>query len=619
MAAKKDHTCSVCLELFSDPKILPCCHTFCLKCLEKTERSTEKEREIACPQCRKTHKIPSGGLGELLTDFIASYELEVTSLKSSQSRSAKKAITCGECERADPVVSYCSDCQNYLCQVCSEQLHKMLKAYRGHKVIQIQELDATALQSSQVKYCAKHKKEPVKLYCETCNEPICRDCTVVEHRDHSYNFAHDARKKIDNELVSLRENVEHKVAVFKGNLGEIKKVETAAASYSQVVNADINTFFDQLIQSIEARRKYLLTQAEAEYQKDLKLIWADKVFHETILSQIAAVFGLTEKARKCTGDVEMILTALQSISQLSHLKEIEWDASAFSGVASSPAKFIKGQKILLDKTGGLERKSAVSGVLKVLNQPQAANLGSSVSFSVKYVNPSSQILRDERSGMPVSLKNTQETDLKVVVIYGKSQKELDSANISLKSVSSGKSRSPVPLQKQGNSSTEAKQKPNREDEMFETVPKAKYKPSVGSDGTYTISIRLVCGGNHTVTFKVGKQEDKKFSFFVSGQPQHGARVRKGPDWQPPRKAAASTSAYTTGYHGPTTLQHAMGTTPNTHDELGTVDIYAGQGYYQSRYSAPSTNPSTVCVSDSRLGYHSYYQWGQGGVYEIELV
>ena len=63
----------------------------------------------------------------------------------------------------------------------------------------------------------------------------------------------------------------------------------------------------------------------------------------------------------------MILTALQSISQLSHLKEIEWDASAFSGVVSSPAKFIKGQKILLDKTGGLERKSAVTASCKFRN------------------------------------------------------------------------------------------------------------------------------------------------------------------------------------------------------------------------------------------------------------
>ena len=243
---------------------------------------------------------------------------------------------------------------------------------------------------------------------------------------------------------------------------------------------------------------------------------------------------------------------------------------------------------------------------------------------VKYVNPSSQILTDERAGRPVHLKNTQETDFKVVVIYGKSQKELDSSNITIKSASDQESISPVPLQRYGHSSS--MKQPNNlplvGEEILVTVPKAKDRPSVGSDGTYTITIRLVCGGKHTVTFKVGKQEDKKwkFSFFVSGQPQHGVRVRKGPDWQLPQKTTAMSP---TNYPAhplavPTTSQHAMGTTPNTHDELGTVDVYGGQGAYPSHYYAHSTNQSTVCVRDSRSGYVSYYEWGKGGAYEIEL-
>ena len=32
---QKTNSCSVCLEVFTETKIWPCCHTFCLKCLEK--------------------------------------------------------------------------------------------------------------------------------------------------------------------------------------------------------------------------------------------------------------------------------------------------------------------------------------------------------------------------------------------------------------------------------------------------------------------------------------------------------------------------------------------------------------------------------------------------------
>ena len=517
---KADYSCSVCLELFDEPKVLPCCHTFCLKCLQKTARSAQKKGEITCPQCRKTHAIPAGGLAVLLTDFIATYELEVTGLKSSQSSGAIKALTCGECERAGPVESYCRDCRNYLCRECGSQLHKILKAYRGHKVVPIQELDAASLQLSQVQYCVKHKSEAVNLFCQTCVKLICRDCALVDHRQHSYKFAHDARKDIEDKLVALGQSVTQKTRVFKGNLGEIEKVETAAVSYSEVLKADINLFFDKLIQSIEARRKVLLTGAEAECQKDLKQIWADKVFHQTTLSQIAAVLRLSEKARKCTSDIDMILTALQSIRQLSQLKETEWDASAFIRVATSPAKFTGGEIIATDKTGKLEHVSSLDFQMKVVNKPTEASLGNKVSFNVTYTKPLSQDLIDKRSGSPICLqshKYSQAADgLKIIVKYGKSQKELDNALITYREGKQSKSR----------------QKPARKGQEidYKLVPQSQ---AAEVSHQCSVSIRLVCGGSHTVAFKVGYSEVEscKFSFFVFGRPQHGALVKKGPDWQ----------------------------------------------------------------------------------------
>ena len=631
MAAEKDHSCSVCLELFSEPKVLPCCHTFCLKCLEKTARSTRKKGEIACPQCRKTHAIPAGGFAGLLTDFIASYELEVTGVRSPQSRGAKATLICGECESgAGPVESYCSDCQNYLCQDCIHA-HKRFKAYRGHKVIPIQELDAATLQSSQIQYCAIHKNEAIKLFCETCMKLICRDCTLVDHRQHSYKFAHDARKEIDKKLSSLGQSVKLKNGVFRGDLGEIKKVESAAVSYSEILKADINLFFDKLMRSLEAQRKQLLTQAEAECQKDLKQIWADKVFHQTTISQISAVFGLSEKARKCTSDVEMILTALQSIRQLSQLKETEWDASAFIRVVTSPAKFTPvGEIIATDKTGKVERISSPEFNLKVINQPTKANLGGSVSFIVSY--PFLQCLVDTRSGSSIRLqsrKNSQEADLKVIVKYGKSQKKLDDKHFSIEEEVSA-------------------------DKMHGTSSRGNKKKN------HRISMRLVCGGNHTVTFKVGDKEVEncRFVFFVHGQPQHGAQVRKGPDWQHnvpyqqqnmEQLEPIASHMYLPLQPVATITQHtapvaAMETTSSASDVIGTVITpnhaidyggYAAQSvsanYYDpftsfgasahllggSAYPS-SRNPNSVCVQES-LGGVSYYNWGNDGAYEIELV
>ena len=46
--------CPVCMDIFRDPRILPCAHTICKGCLE----SLIQNSSIECPVCRAKHAIP---------------------------------------------------------------------------------------------------------------------------------------------------------------------------------------------------------------------------------------------------------------------------------------------------------------------------------------------------------------------------------------------------------------------------------------------------------------------------------------------------------------------------------------------------------------------------------
>jgi len=62
--------CPICTELFTDPRILPCIHTFCLKCLENYGKDRPPGSDMSCPLCRKEFTIPDDGLSGIHKNFF---------------------------------------------------------------------------------------------------------------------------------------------------------------------------------------------------------------------------------------------------------------------------------------------------------------------------------------------------------------------------------------------------------------------------------------------------------------------------------------------------------------------------------------------------------------------
>merc|ERR1711916_325519 len=54
---KKQVTCALCLDVFTEPTMLPCSHTFCTDCLKNLARTSNS---IACPSCRARHDLTGG-------------------------------------------------------------------------------------------------------------------------------------------------------------------------------------------------------------------------------------------------------------------------------------------------------------------------------------------------------------------------------------------------------------------------------------------------------------------------------------------------------------------------------------------------------------------------------
>jgi len=69
--------CPVCQELCSQPRMLPCSHTFCQNCLAGCSTNSRGfSRLLKCPLCRQLYSQPAEGFSALPTNKLLSRILD---------------------------------------------------------------------------------------------------------------------------------------------------------------------------------------------------------------------------------------------------------------------------------------------------------------------------------------------------------------------------------------------------------------------------------------------------------------------------------------------------------------------------------------------------------------
>ncbi len=308
--------CSLCLDTFKQPKLLPCFHVFCKSpCLEKLV--TKDGRSLTCPTCRHVVPLSERGVAGLQSDFHIDHLFEI-----QDAFNKADDTNCGSCEDGK-ATGYCNDCGDFLCDRC-QAAHKFVKYTRQHKLISLDELkvQVTSLvpPKKAVPHCPKHSGNDLKIYCDTCSTLICMDCTIRLHKDHNYDLVADVLTKHKEELVSSLKPVKEKLDSVQRALKDFDTRAKAIHNQRAAIEANIHKEIDEQHRLLDQRRAELVGELEMLTQQKLKDLAAQRDQVEITQVKLTSCLEYAEGGLKTGTDgevLEMKTSVLKRVKRIS--------------------------------------------------------------------------------------------------------------------------------------------------------------------------------------------------------------------------------------------------------------------------------------------------------------
>ncbi|CAL8265544.1 unnamed protein product [Merluccius merluccius] len=263
--------CSICLDRYHNPKVLPCLHTFCESCLQNY--IPPESLTLSCPVCRQTSILPEKGVSALQNNFFITNLMEVLQRDP-------------ECSRQE---------------ACSV-LESVSAAAAGTPLC-----------------CPNHEGKVMEFYCESCETAMCLDCTEGEHREHV--------------TVPLRDVLEQHKAALQGQLDAIRgrlpqlmaAIELVTEISRQLTEgknqavAGISSTFDELERALHQRKNALITDLENICSSKQKVLQAQLTSLLQGAEHIQSSCGFTEQALSHGSSTEVLLVQKQMSERVAAL------------------------------------------------------------------------------------------------------------------------------------------------------------------------------------------------------------------------------------------------------------------------------------------------------------
>ena len=290
---REEVSCPVCTNIYTDPKHLPCLHSFCLQCLKHWHRSSHGRDTIRCPKCQVLSKVPdSGDLKDLPTSFYLNGFIDVLAIKECKT----SQVGCGNCQKKSSESSYCFQCCMFWCEECLIA-HNIIQVNKDHRVLALKDFQEKDYEDvlKRPLFCSKqrHEKEELKYFCKNCETAACQSCVLIHHAGHAILHLEEEAERQKMELKSLIQIQKHDLQAKIDTLGRLNEDYAKLIQQNDDIKRQVQKFVDNLIATIEAKKQNIILAVDDETKRFLETLATQKT---EIESEIKIIESSLEKA-----------------------------------------------------------------------------------------------------------------------------------------------------------------------------------------------------------------------------------------------------------------------------------------------------------------------------------
>lgn len=295
-----------------------------------------------------------------------------------------------------------------------------MRCFENHKVVILDDLRQSDEKVAIHKpiFCATHASENVKYYCFKCQQPICNECVIGEHKgtDHHYELIGDAEKLMRNELEQLMTNAKNKLNYWDDASTVLGNTLTELQCQHDSAHKSISDTYK--------RCKAILDECHERSLKDLERMHSERELK---------IMDLMHNVEKCLEKTETACKFTNKLLDVANATEMACMKQAVTTqfvqlIANTPKVDVNFSIEFMPKVGKFEQMTqeafgkfrtestapspkettpppTLPGMLPALNKPNISCNGSSQSALSSSVTASSPI------SLPASMQSSFDGDL----------------------------------------------------------------------------------------------------------------------------------------------------------------------------------------------------------------